>query len=104
MSIMTAFAPHYTRGQTVAPGVASQTVRAGRNSKALCLTNFGTGPVYIRVFREADNAPGIAATLADYPVPAGAQVTISKGMDQDSIAFISPGGAGSMHIISGEGY
>lgn len=104
MSEMTPFAPHYTRGQTVAPGAAAATITIGHSKKSLCLTNLGGFPVYIRTFRAADNAAGIGATIADYPVPAGAQVTIGKAQDDDSLSHICPGGTGSLHIISGEGF
>jgi hypothetical protein len=31
------------------------------------------------------------------------QITIGKDQDDDTVSFISPGGAGSLHIIQGIG-
>jgi hypothetical protein len=33
----------------------------------------------------------------------GSQVSIGKDQDDDTVSFISPGGAGSLHIIQGIG-
>lgn len=104
MTIIAAFAPHYTRGQTVTPGAAALSTIIGHSKKTLCLTNLGTSVVYVRSYRLADNPAGVAATIADYPVPAGAQVTISKPQDDDSLSYIAPSGSASLHIISGEGF
>lgn len=99
MTIITTFAPSYTTGQTVAPGAASASATIGRGSKSLCLTNLGTFVCYVRVSNGASTA-----SIADYPVLAGTQVSISKPQDADTVAYISPGGAGSLQIIPGEGF
>lgn len=99
MSVIATFAPSYTRGVTVTPGAASASTAIGRGSKSLCLTNLGITTVFVRVSTGAS-----AATAADYPVPAGTQVSISKPQDDDTVSFISPAGAGSLHIIPGEGF
>lgn len=99
MTVIATFAPSYSKGVTVAPGAASASVNAGLGSKALCLSNLGTSVVYVRATIGAS-----AATVADYPVLAGSQVTISIPQDTDTVSFISPGGAGSLHIIQGEGF
>jgi hypothetical protein len=46
---------------------------------------------------------GTPATTAGYPVLPNSQITIGKDQDDDTVSFISPGGAGSLHIIQGIG-
>ncbi len=99
MTVKATFAPSYTKAVTVVPGAASAGSNVGAGSKTLCLTNLGTTLVYVRV------STGPAdATTADYPVPIGAQVSISKPQDDDTVSYISPDGAGSLHIMPGEGF
>ena len=99
MSAEKTFEPRYTVGQTVIPDVTSQSIAIGYASETICLSNFGTEVAFVRV-----GLPGITATTADYPVMPASQVTISKGLDDSTVAFISPSGPGSLHIIPGVGY
>lgn len=93
------FAPAFGQGQTVAPGVASASVVCGLNSRNLCLTNLGTFVCYVRASLGASTA-----TIADYPVSPGSQVSITKSQGSDIVSFISPGGTTSLHIIPGDGF
>ncbi len=99
MAVDATFAPSYTKGVTVAPGVASASTTIGAGSKSLCLTNLSTVVCYVRV-----SSVSASATTADYPVPAGAQVTISKPQDDGIVSYITAAGTSSLHIIPGEGF
>lgn len=99
MTVHATFAPSYTKGVTVAPGVASASSTIGLGSKTLCLTNLSTTVCYVRV-----SSVAALATIADYPVPAGAQVTISKPQDDSIVSYITAAGAASLHILPGEGF
>lgn len=99
MSANQPVAPSYGTGQTVSPAAASATTPLVRGTNQLVLTNLGAGICYIRV-----GTSGMPpATVADYPIPAGAQVVITKGQDQDTLAHISAAGT-SLHIMNGEGF
>lgn len=99
MAVLYTFNPSYGSGATVSPTgtSASVTMRGGR--KSLCLTNLGSTVVYVRVGNGTQTA-----TAADYPVPIGGQVTITKEQDHQTIAYIAPAGSGSLHIMAGEGF
>lgn len=99
MADLATFAPAYGQGITVAPGAATGSTLIGLNSRSLCLTNLGTFTCYVRVTQGASSA-----TIADYPVIAGGQVSISKSQQGDTVSYISPGGATSLHIIPGDGF
>lgn len=99
MTVHATFAPSYTKGITVAPGIASASTTIGKGSKTLCLTNLSTTVCYVRV-----STGSATATAADYPVPAGAQVTISKPQDDDTVSYVTAAGTASLHILPGEGF
>jgi len=95
-----AFQPAYNSGVTVTPNVTSASVTMGLTSESLVFTNLGSTIVYVRVGTAGSGAP---ASTAGYPVLVGSQVSIGKDQDDDTVSFISPGGAGSLHIIQGIG-
>lgn len=99
MAVLETFNPSYGAGVTVAPGIASASSLVGLARKSLCLTNLGSVVCYVRV-----GVAGIAATAADYPVPVGGQVSITKDQDHTTVAYITAAGTGSLHIIPGEGF
>ena len=72
----------------------------GFTSESLVFTNLGSTVVYVRVGTAESGAP---ATTSGYPVLVGSQVSIGKDQDDNTVSFISPGGAGSLHIIQGIG-
>lgn len=92
------FAPSYNRGIIVTPAVASASTTISGNSQTLCLTNLGANVCYVRLSDVATTA-----STADYPIPGGAQVTISKPREYGILAHISAAGT-SLHIIPGEGF
>jgi hypothetical protein len=94
------FAPAYGQAIAVAPGNTSANSVVGANVTAICITSRNSVECFVRVGTGA----GLAATTADYLVPPNGQVTISKFLDYDRIAYIAPAGGGSLHIIPGEGF
>ena len=95
-----AFQPAYNLGVTVTPNVTSASVTLGFTSESVVFTNLGATVVYVRVGNAATGAP---ATTSGYPVLVGSQVSIGKDQDVDTVSFISPGGAGSLHFLQGIG-
>lgn len=98
MTVKAPFAPAYTQGQTVTAAAAAASITIGKGAKSICLTNTGSNVGYVRT-----GASGIVATAADYPVPAGIQVVISKPDDHDTLSYISASGT-TLHAIPGEGF
>ncbi len=99
MTIRAPVQPAYGTGSIVvigAAGVGSAAINAV--AKQVILTNQGANPVYVRVSNNAT-----AANTADYPVPAGAQVVITKGDGDNAIAWNSPAGT-TLHYMTGEGF
>lgn len=99
MTVLATFNPRYGSGQTVSPGAASASVSVGSGQKTLCITSLNAVQCYVRV---GDSSA--VATAADYPIPPGGQVTITKNQDSDYVAYIAPAGGGSLHIMTGEGF
>jgi hypothetical protein len=94
-----AFTPSYQTGTTVPTGTSSASTTFNPNtSESVVLTNFGTVVVFVRVSNGA-----VSATNKDYPVMPGSQVTITKNLDDAVVAYVSPDGTGSLHIILGRG-
>jgi hypothetical protein len=94
-----AFEPSYGTGTTVSPSGTSNSSTLGAGSLNVVLTNLhSTEVVYVRVGTGAQTA-----TVADYPVLPNTQVSLSKGKYDDTVAYITGGGTGSLHIIAGRG-
>jgi hypothetical protein len=100
MADIETFAPAYGRGFAVAPGVATGSSSIPVNTQTLCITSRNSVECFVRVGKGV----GLAATTADYLVPPNGQVSISKFLDYDRIAYIAPAGGGSLHIMPGEGF
>lgn len=92
------FSPSYNRGVTVTPAAASASTTIGGATNTLCLTNLGANVCYVRLSDAATTA-----STADYPIPGGAQVVITKPRDYDIVAYISAAGT-TLHILPGEGF
>ena len=93
------FCPGYGSGLTVTPNVASASSTLAFDSTGVVLTNLSTTiTAYVRIGTGAQTA-----TTADYPLLPGTQVSLSKARGERTVAYIAPGGAGSLHIISGRG-
>lgn len=98
MTIREAFAPVYTKGITVTPAAASANAEFGKGSKSVQLHNTGAAICYIRI----GTGSTLAATTADYALPAGALRILSKAQDDDRLAYISAAGT-TLNAIPGEG-
>lgn len=95
------FQPAYGSGVTVTPTTSSASTNFGPNtSESVVLTNLGSTTVYVRVGSSGNT---VQATTKDYPVVSGSQVSLGKTLDDNVVAYISPGGTGSLHIILGRG-
>lgn len=91
------FSPGYGTGKTDVTGAStSGTIKA--NSSSAVFTNLGSVTVYVRI-----TAAASTATIDDYPVLAGTQVSLGKSAGDTHITHISPDGAGSLHYIAGAG-
>ncbi len=99
MSNSKTFTPGYGTGITVATSAASGANTVKANSSSVVLTNLGNVTVYVRV-----GAAAAAATIADYPVISGTQVSVNKPAQHTHISYISPDGAGSLQYIAGAGF
>lgn len=100
MSVQQPFFPAYGTGKVITTSAtATQNLTVPADSKQLCLTATGNA-CYVRLTTSDDTS---AATTADFLVPVSTPRTISKGPEQTRISVISPGGAGTLHFIGGEG-
>lgn len=98
MTIKAPVQPGYGTGQTLTPGAAAATATLTIGSKQLILTNLGANVCYVRVGQSVANA-----STSDYPIPAGAQVVISKAQADNQLSHISATGT-TLHVINGEGF
>jgi hypothetical protein len=93
------FAPIYGTGVVVAPGVASAFSTLPIESQGVVITNLSTTVTsYVRIGTGTQ-----VATTADYPVLPSTQVSLSKALKDQTVAYIAPAGGGSIHIIAGRG-
>jgi hypothetical protein len=93
------FSPGYGHGTVLSPAASSANAAIDAASQTLCLTNLGANVCYVRV---TDDATATAST-ADYPIPGGAQVTVTKPREFNRIAHISASGT-TLHVMPGEGF
>lgn len=91
--------PAYGTGNAISPGAAPGTAAIIKGNRQQILTNLGANVCYVRIGK--NGMP--AASTSDYPVPAGAQLVVTRSIDDDTIGFISPLGT-TLHTIGGEGY
>lgn len=98
MTAIAPFAPAYTSGQTVTPAAAAASININKAANQVCLTNLGAAVCHVRVSDVA-----ISATIADFPVPAGQQVVITKADGQGILSYISATGT-TLHVMTGEGF
>ncbi len=99
MTIRASFHPHYGTGQILSPAAGSLTASIDPKDKSVCLTNQGsTNYCYVRIGTGTFNA-----TTADYPVPPGQHVVVSKAEGDDKISYISASGT-TLHVMTGEGF
>lgn len=95
---MRPFNPAYGSGQVVTAAAAAAAVtNLNKGDQQVVVTNIGSNIGYVRVADTGD------ATTADYAVPAGAQVPLTKAPGQTRLSYISALGT-SLHIITGNGW
>jgi hypothetical protein len=99
MTIKSPVQPGYSTGQVLSPAAAAATATLTTGSKQLILTNLGANVCYVRVGQTTVTN----ASTADYPIPAGAQVVITKAMGDDKLSHISAVGT-TLHVMNGEGF
>lgn len=100
MTVRSPFQPRYGSGAVVTPAAASAdiTLDAQKVNKNVVLSNLGAAVCYVRI-----GAGAQVATTADYPIPPGAQVVVSKEMEHDHLAHISATGT-TLQVMLGEGW
>ena len=107
MTILASFQPAYGVGitETATTTSAQYTIdpavgRPGGGNKSVVVTNQGdTNGVYVRV-----GTGTFTATDADYYIPAGAQITLTKAEQHDKIAILAAADTTAIHAIVGEGF
>jgi len=107
MAIFAAFQPAYGSGitETATTTSASYTIdpaitQSGGGNKSVVVTNQGlTNGVYFRV-----GSGSVTATDADYYLPPGAQVCVSKAETHNIIAFLAAASTTAVHAVVGEGF
>ncbi len=100
MAELQTFSPGFGTGVNVTAGAGSLVAELlGAPSFTLCITNFGTDRAFIRT----GNANAVA-TIADYAVPGGQQVTITVNPAHTHVAYIAPSGAPALQFLRGEGF
>ena len=93
------FQPSYGNGITVAPTGTSASSTLGVGSQNVVVTNLSsTVTAYVRIGTGAQTA-----TTADYPVLPSTQISLSKDRTDNTVAYITGGSTGSLHIIAGRG-
>lgn len=97
MELLYIFAPAYGTGQVLTPNATSATATISGVSDNIVITNLGANVAYVRLANDV-----VAASTADYPIPAGAQVNLGKIRGVTNLRHISASGT-TLHIIEGEG-
>ena len=101
MSLNQPFIPKGGGGVWVTATTTAQTITSGQNSESMCFTApiDNTATVYVRCgFSDMDGA-----TSADYPMLPGAQVSIGKFVDWDSVSLVSASGSQLVQVLPGIG-
>lgn len=92
------FNPAYGSGQVVTPAAGAAAVTNLSNGcQNVVVTNLGANVCYVRIADAGD------ASAADYVVPAGAQISLTKAAEQSRLSYVSASGT-SLHIICGNGW
>lgn len=97
MTIRAPFQPRRGQNQVLTPGAASASVGIDATAKSVRLVNSGANICHVRIGNGAQTA-----TTADMPIRAGAEIVVSKGDGDDSLAHISATGT-TLHVQTGEG-
>jgi hypothetical protein len=99
MTIAAPIQPGYGTGQAISSTSSAATVTIAAASKQVVLTNMGANLAYVRI-----GSTGLPnASAADYPVPAGAQLVVTRAETDDKLSHISPLGT-TLHVMNAEGF
>lgn len=98
MSTNQPFYPHYGTGQNVTANSTSASVAISRGTNQIRIINTGSNPGQIRIGRGAQTA-----AAADLHLVPGAIEVITKGFDDDTLAYRSELGT-TFNIMTGEGW
>ena len=98
MSTFIPFNPAYTSGQTKTSAALAASFSIADGTDQVCITNTGSNIAYVRI-----GSGSFSATTADYPVPSGAQVVLTKAQDDTVVSHISASGT-TLHFICGIGF
>lgn len=102
MSILRPISPAYGSGQNVTATTTSATVSVNKDDDTLRIVNKDTtNGVYIRAYNSLSGT--IAATAADYFVPAGIATIIYKDLSHDRLAILAAAGTPALNIMTGKG-
>lgn len=96
------FSPAYGSGQSLAPGAVSAATPINASNNQVRIVNTGAAIAFVRTFSAVEE-PGTEATDADMPIPGGANVTFTKSLSHDRLAYISATGT-TLQVITGEGW
>lgn len=102
MTTIAPFQPKAGSNQILAATPASAIATLDRSNNQVRVLNSGAGKAYFRIF-DSRATPGAVATTADYPILPNASATVSKGLNQDSIAYVSVDGT-TLEVMTGEGW
>ena len=98
MNLLEPLIPNYGSGVTLTAGAASLTTPIHEDAKSIVITNLGSNVAYIRIGNSSS-----VATTADFPVLPFSQVTITKVLGHNTLAYISAAGT-DLHVMNGEGW
>jgi len=101
---MRTFAPAYGQGVTasVTSSNISGEIDRNKNRSAIVVTNLGATTIYVRT-GDSSVAASASTSSSDYPVLAGAQVSLTKDIQHTHVAVITASGTSTVNVIAGTG-
>lgn len=97
MTVRAPFQPRAGSNVVASPGASSASITIDAQAKSVRLVNVGANICHVRI-----GVGSQTATTADMPVRAGAEIVVSKGDGENTLAHISAAGT-TLHIQVGEG-
>lgn len=97
MNTLEPFTPNYGLGSNVTASSTSAIVPVSSSSNSICITNTGANIAYIRT-----GVTSATALISDYPILPYSQAIVTKPLNQNVTAYMSPLGT-TLHIICGAG-
>lgn len=102
------FFPRYGTGQTVTTGASSASITIGKGNQSVRIQNTdATKGCFVRIGNSQNGTVTITASgtspNADIYIGPNSYMTLSKGLEDDTLAYIQSSGASVLWIITGEG-